>query len=162
MNVKNSMKLAFGLSLIMTMSCTKSCGKGDMAGQKPLAVYFENLKDNDEIVSPVTVSFGVRGMTVRPALEDVNDKTSGHHHILIDHPTGYIEKGQAIPADARHIHFGKGETQATIELSPGKHTLALQFADGAHISYGRDMAAMITVRVVEKAVDVEDAPTDLP
>lgn len=141
--------------LSLVPACTKSCEKAQEKPQEKAvpsaSVYFEAPKNNDQLASPVHVIFGVKGMTVRPALEDVNDKTSGHHHILIDHPTGFIEKGQVIPADARHIHFGKGETNATIELTPGVHTLSMQFGDGAHLSYGKDMAATITVTIVEKA-----------
>ena len=42
---------------------------------------------------------------------------------------------------------GKSETE--VELAPGKHTLTLQFANGAHQSYGADMSETITIEVVE-------------
>lgn len=139
----------------LTSGCTKSCTKGseekEHAKAEEVSVFFVEPAPNAQVTSPVKVVFGLKGMKVRPALEDVNDKTSGHHHILIDHPQGYIEKGQVVTADDKHIHYGKGETEAVIELSPGVHTLSLQLADGAHISYGKDLAATITVTVVEKA-----------
>lgn len=137
--------LAFCLAFC-SVSCQKSCTEKS----KPLAgpsVFFESPKDGQELSSPIEIKFGVQGMTVRPALEDMKDKTSGHHHILVDHPQGYIEEGQAIPVDERHIHYGKGQTSATLELSPGVHTLSMQFADGAHLSYGKKMAATITVTI---------------
>lgn len=135
----------FALGLFFSLSCQKSCNR-DSKGQEQ-SVYFEDPKNGDTLASPIEVKFGVHGMTVRPAMEDVNDRTSGHHHILIDHPKGFIEEGQAIPVDERHIHYGKGQTSATIELSPGVHTLSMQFADGAHLSYGKKMAATITVTI---------------
>ena len=52
-----------------------------------------------------------------------------------------------VPADATHLHFGKGQTETMLKLTPGKHTLTLQFADGAHQSYGPDLSSTITVEV---------------
>jgi len=52
-----------------------------------------------------------------------------------------------VPTDAKHLHFGKGETQAQVTLPPGRHTLTLQFADGAHRSYGPKWAATVRVNV---------------
>lgn len=139
----------FAGCLVFMTGCTKSCEKREPVEKPRLGVFFEAPKDNEKVTSPVKVFFGVVGKTVRPALEDVNDKTSGHHHIMIDHPAGYVEKGLAIPVDARHIHYGKGETNAMVELPPGIHTLSLQFGDGAHLSYGKEMSATITVTVIE-------------
>lgn len=130
------------LLFILTVGCSKSCNE-----KKEREVYFISPESNVQAYSPIKVEFGVKGMTVRPALEDVNDKSSGHHHILVDHPKGYIEKGQAVPVDKRHIHYGQGQTSDTLILTPGVHTLSLQFADGAHISYGKEMSKTITVTI---------------
>jgi Domain of unknown function (DUF4399) len=89
--------------------------------------------------------FGVDGLRVRPAGEGPLDHASGHHHLIIDGRP--IPLGQTVPADDKHLHFGKGETQAQITLPPGRHTLTLQFADGAHRSYGPKWAATIRVNV---------------
>lgn len=136
------------LGIFFSLSCQKSCAQ-DSKAKEEQSVFFETPKDGETLTSPFEVKFGVKGMTVRPAMEDVNDKTSGHHHLLIDSPKGFIEEGQAIPVDERHIHYGKGQTSATIELSPGVHTLSMQFADGAHLSYGKKMATTITVTITE-------------
>jgi hypothetical protein len=58
-----------------------------------------------------------------------------------------IPAGQVVPKDSTHIHFGKAQTSTTITLTPGKHRLALQYADGIHRSYGSKMSAAITVDV---------------
>jgi len=106
------------------------------------SVFFKNLKDGDEVTSPIKIEMGVTGMEVEPA-GDVN-AGKGHHHLLINE--GATEKGTVVPADDTHIHYGQGQTETEIELSPGEYTLTLQFADGWHRSYGPDMSA--TVRVV--------------
>ncbi|RYZ72141.1 MAG: DUF4399 domain-containing protein, partial [Proteobacteria bacterium] len=61
----------------------------------------------------------------------------------IDSPA--VELGMVVPADATHIHYGKGQTEDKITLTPGKHTLTLQFANGAHLSYGPGLASTIEV-----------------
>jgi hypothetical protein len=148
------------LTLLAVTGCTKSCGKktdaaatGAAAEKAPEGpkkrVFFVNIKDGDTVRSPFNVQFGIEGMTVRPAGEDVMDKTSGHHHILINVPEGFVEQGHVIPVDEHHIHYGKGQTEATITLPPGKHTLSMQLGDGAHLSYGKEMAATIHITVEE-------------
>lgn len=106
-------------------------------------VYFVNLKDGDVVKSPFVVQMGVTGMTVEPA-GTVKEGT-GHHHLIID--GNYIEKGQMVPKDETHLHFGKGQTVDTLSLSPGEHTLTLQFADGTHMSYGKDWSSTIKITV---------------
>jgi hypothetical protein len=110
-------------------------------------VAFANLKNGDKVKSPVKVKMTVVGLKVRPAGEDVNDVTSGHHHILVDSkPT---PAGQIILADEKNIHFGKGQTETEVKLAPGDHTLTLQFADGAHRSYGEKMSATVSIKVIK-------------
>jgi hypothetical protein len=110
---------------------------------KDSGVYFVNLKNWDTVKSPFVVQMGVKGKTVVP-MGTVDIKT-GHHHLIID--GDFVEKGQIVPKDETHLHFGKGQTVDTLTLSPGSHTLTLQFADGAHMSYGKDWHAMITIVV---------------
>ena len=76
-------------------------------------------KNGATVKNPITVKFGVEGMEVVPAGTD--KPNSGHHHLLID--TKLEDYNAPIPADANHIHYGKAQTEAQIELSPGKHTL---------------------------------------
>jgi hypothetical protein len=110
-------------------------------------VYFVNLQDSAKVPSTFLVKFSVKGMTVVPAGQNIEYRKSGHHHILIDNPAGEIPEGQVVPMDAKNIHFGKGQTESVLELSPGKHTLTLQFADGAHRSYGKKLSKTITIFV---------------
>lgn len=106
-------------------------------------VMFTAPADGATVKSPVKVVMGLEGMTIQPAGE--LKEGTGHHHLIID--SDPVPMGTAVPADETHIHFGKGQTEAEVELKPGKHTLMLQLADGAHRSYGKQMSASITVTV---------------
>jgi hypothetical protein len=109
-------------------------------------VMFENLVDGQEISSPFTVKMGVAGMTVEPANNGIN-ANKGHHHLLID-TMSFISSSALIPmVDKRIIHFGGGQTEYELVLSPGTHKIAMQFANGMHASYGPRMAKAVTVTV---------------
>jgi hypothetical protein len=107
-------------------------------------VYFKNLKNGQSVTSPVKVEMGVDGMKVDTAGPVVAG--SGHFHILVDVGDS-IATGQMIVKDSTHLHYGKAQTSAELKLAPGKHTLALEFADGLHRSYGSQMAATVSVTV---------------
>jgi hypothetical protein len=107
-------------------------------------VYFKNLKNGETVKSPFKVEMGVKNIKVDSAGNIVAGE--GHHHILIDAGDS-VAAGQVIPKDAQHLHFGKGQTSATITLPPGKHRLTLQLADGIHRSYGSSLSATIEVTV---------------
>lgn len=144
------------LAVIFAQGCTKSCREDQEA--KELTVFFKSPEDESIMVSQVEMAFGVKGMKIRPAMEDINDKESGHFHVLIDNPSGYIEKGKPIPNDDKNIHFDKGESSGSIILPPGTHTLTLQFANSAHLSYGKEMAQTIDITILEYSE--EDAGLD--
>ena len=91
-------------------------------------IYIISPANGAHVTSPVTVLFGLKGMGVAPAgIEKVN---TGHHHLLID--TDLPDLSYAVPNDPHHIHFGGGQTQATINMTPGTHTLQLLLADHNH------------------------------
>jgi len=105
--------------------------------------YFVEPANGATVPQEFSVKMGVEGREVRPAGEVVQG--TGHHHLIIDGEP--IEAGKPVPTDATHMHFGKGQTETTLKLAPGKHTLTLQFADGEHQSYGPNMSSTITVEV---------------
>jgi hypothetical protein len=107
-------------------------------------VYFKNLKDGAKVTSPLKVEFGVDGLAVDTA--GAVKPASGHFHLLVDAGDS-VATGVVVPKDSTHIHYGKAQTEGTITLTPGKHTLAIQYADGIHRSYGSQLAAAITVDV---------------
>lgn len=102
-------------------------------------------KDGATVKSPVTVKFGVEGMKVVPAGTDEPD--SGHHHLFID--STLEDPSAAIPADANHIHYGKAQTEAQVELAPGKHTLQDVFADKNHIPHDPPVVSDVVTITVE-------------
>lgn len=133
------MKLLF-FAALMSLS-------GSVFAAKTESVDFVNPKDGATLKSPFTVEMKVIGKKLNIAGEKADDKTLGHHHILID--AGPVPKDQVIPLDASNLHFGKAQTKTELSLPPGDHKLTLQFADGAHRSYGEAMSKTITVHVTE-------------
>jgi Domain of unknown function (DUF4399) len=112
-------------------------------------VYFVNLKDGDSVTNPVIVKFGLSGMGVAPAgLQGEATANTGHHHLLINAKIeGEALKG-LIPADEKHVHFGKGQTEANLTLPPGQHTLQLVLGDWTHIPHVPPvMSERITITV---------------
>jgi Domain of unknown function (DUF4399) len=120
-----------------------------MAATAPAAgaeVYIISPKDGAKIKGPVTVRFGLKGMGVAPA--GVKFDNTGHHHLLIDTDIKDVKLGEALPASDKVVHFGKGQTEATLTLAPGKHTLQLLFADYTHRSFDPPLdSAKITITV---------------
>src|SRR3954466_5396868 len=84
--------------------------------------YIISPKDGATVKSPVTVVFGLKGMGVAPA--GVKFENSGHHHLLIDTAVP-SDLNAPLPTSDQVKHFGKGQTETSIELAPGKHTLQL-------------------------------------
>ena len=107
-------------------------------------VFFIEPKDGAVVKSPVKVVMGLEGMTIKPSGKVV--KGTGHHHVLVN--TGAMKKGRVIPTDKTHLHYGKGQTEASIKLAPGDYALTMQFADGLHRSYGPRLSATIRVKVL--------------
>jgi Domain of unknown function (DUF4399) len=96
-------------------------------------VYIISPKDGEKVTGPVTVKFGVKGMAVVPA--GTKQDNSGHHHLLIDTD---VPSDLSLPLPSvpdKVVHFGKGQTETTVTLPPGKHTLQLVFADANHIPH---------------------------
>ncbi|MBC7906056.1 MAG: DUF4399 domain-containing protein [Rhodospirillaceae bacterium] len=89
---------------------------------------------------------GLKGMGVAPA--GVVWPNAGHHHVLVDVPPPPID--EPIPNDRNHLHFGKGQTEARIELPPGKHTLQLMLGDEKHFPFDPPLLSnKITITVTE-------------
>jgi hypothetical protein len=107
-------------------------------------VYFIEPKNGAEITGPVTVKFGLTGMGVAPA--GVEKKDTGHHHILVNQK---LADGMSpIPADDKHRHFGAGQTETTLTLPAGTHTLQMVLGDHNHIPHNPLVASeVITITV---------------
>jgi len=140
-----------GLSLLAATALAAAFTAPALAGETPAPdgakVYFIDLKDGDTVSSPVTIKFGLSGMGVAPA--GVDDKpNTGHHHLIINETIEGDELNEPIPADDNHKHFGGGQTETTVDLPAGTHTLQLVLGDWSHIPHNPPvMSDKITVTV---------------
>ena len=107
------------------------------------SVSFVEPANGATVSSPFKVKFAVTGMEVKPA-GDMTANT-GHHHLLVN--AAPVKAGEVIPADEKHIHFGKGQTETELSLPPGNYTLTMQFANGLHQAYGPAMNKEIKITV---------------
>jgi hypothetical protein len=121
-----------------------------VAGETPsppgARVFFVNLRNGDVVTSPVLIEFGLEGMSIAPAGE--NRPNTGHHHLIIDDTISGAALDAPIPADERHLHFGKGQTNAMVTLPQGQHTLQLVLGDWSHVPHKPPvMSDRITITV---------------
>jgi hypothetical protein len=110
-------------------------------------VYIIAPKDGAKVHAPVLVQFGLKGMGIAPA--GVKFDNTGHHHLLIDTDPP-SDPSTPLPATDKIVHFGKGQTETTLNLTPGKHTLQLAFADANHIPHSPP--------VISKKITITVAP----
>ncbi|MES2152197.1 MAG: DUF4399 domain-containing protein [Pseudomonadota bacterium] len=135
------MKFHFGLIHRCVVAAALMAGAAAPAWAQ--SVSFIEPADGATVSSPFKVKFAVAGMELKPAGEMAAN--SGHHHLLINGEA--IKAGETVPFDEKHMHFGKGQTETDVKLAPGVYTLTLQFANGAHQSYGAPMSKSIKVTV---------------
>lgn len=127
--------------LFSLLSCAVFAGS---PAPKDARAYIISPADGEVVHSPVTVRFGLYGMGVAPSGVDADN--TGHHHLLID--TGLPDLDRPIPSDEQHRHFGGGQTQTTLDLKPGRHTLQLLLGDKNHIPHNPPvMSKQITITV---------------
>ncbi|MEL7172049.1 MAG: DUF4399 domain-containing protein [Pseudomonadota bacterium] len=121
-----------------------------MAGETPspagAQVYFIGLEDGATVSNPVTLRFGAKGIGIAPA--GIEKENTGHHHLIINEAIEGDELELSIPADEQHVHFGGGQTEVTLELPPGTHTIQLVMADHNHIPHNPPvMSDRLTITV---------------
>ena len=109
-------------------------------------VYFINLKDGDELISPFLVQFGLSGKGIAPAGVDIDN--TGHHHLLIN--VDEVNFSMPIPSSKQHLHFGLGQTETKLSLPPGKHKLQLILGDKYHVPHDPPLVSeIVEVNVIE-------------
>jgi Domain of unknown function (DUF4399) len=117
-----------------------------MAAPAGAEVYFIAPQNGAKVHSPVTIKFGLKGMGIAPA--GIKFDNTGHHHLLVDTDVSELKLDAPMPATDKIVHFGKGQTETTLTLSPGKHTLQLVFADYLHQSFDPPLTSKkITITV---------------
>jgi hypothetical protein len=125
--------LATRLSRIVAVTAAALVSLPALADRTPspagAEVYIIAPKDGAKVKGPVTVVFGLKGMGIAPA--GIKFDNTGHHHLLVD-VDAPADLAKPLPADEHNVHFGKGQTETTLTLPPGKHTLQLLLADSLH------------------------------
>ena len=94
-------------------------------------LYFIEPKDGSIHSGAVEVKFGLKGFGVAPA--GYNIPNTGHHHLIIDAELPNLQL--PVPANSNYLHFGLGQTQTTITLNSGTHTLRLLMGNYLHIPH---------------------------
>ena len=134
------------IALTMSVLVAMPAYSGETPAPEGAAVYFIDLEDGATVTSPVTIRFGLSGMGVAPA--GTEKEHTGHHHLLIDAALEGEALDAPVPSDENHRHFGGGQTEVSIELTPGEHTLQLVLGDWSHIPHNPPvMSEQITVTV---------------
>lgn len=119
---------------------------GETEISKTAEAHFVDLKDDDTVQSPFVVRFASSGLTIEPT--GAAKPNAGHFHLLIDKTLSAQEMLFAIPTDDQALHFGKAQTETTLSLPPGRHTLQIVMGDGAHELHKMPvMSKVITVNV---------------
>jgi len=137
----------FVVTAALALAATVASAQDRMASPADAQVYIISPKDGAKVSSPVTVQFGLKAMGIAPA--GVKIENTGHHHLLIDSdaPT---DLSQPLPASEKVVHFGKGQTETTVKLTPGKHTLQLLLGDSTHVPHNPPVISKkITITVTK-------------
>ena len=108
-------------------------------------VFFISPADGDSVSNPISVEFGIAGMDVVKAGD--NMANSGHHHLLIDADLPNL--AFPIPASENYVHFGDGSTSTSLTLAPGSHTLQLLLGDHLHIPHNPPVKSATITIIVE-------------
>ena len=137
-------RLASGLALALMAATAFAADR--IAAPAGAEVYFIAPQNGAKLHSPVTIKFGLKGMGIAPA--GIKFDNTGHHHLLVDTDLSEVKLDAPMPATDKILHFGKGQTETSLTLPPGKHTLELVFADSLHQSFDPPLhSKKITVTV---------------
>lgn len=130
--------------LILATVAAFSSAQAQTPAAENAELYFISPKDGDAVSNPITVRFGLKNMGIAPA--GIQIENTGHHHLLID--TDLPSLDLPIINDDQHRHYGLGQTETTLELPPGAHTLQLLLGDFAHMPHSPPVASKrITITV---------------
>jgi len=134
--------------LIAALASTTAIAQERSPAPASAEVYIVSPADGATVSGPVAVRFGLKGMGIAPA--GIKFDNSGHHHLLID-TDAPADATQPLPTvENKVVHFGKGQTETTITLTPGKHTLQLVLGDYLHIPHNPPVVSKkVTITVTK-------------
>ena len=122
----------FAITAALALAATVVWAQDRTPSAAGAEAYIISPKDGAKVSSPFVVQFGLKGMGIAPA--GVKIDNTGHHHLLID-TDAPADAGAPLPASEKVVHFGKGQTETTLTLPPGKHTLQLLLGDFSHVPH---------------------------
>jgi hypothetical protein len=131
MSFRRSLLLVLALAAAVAVAVVAHADLPRTASPAGAKLYFITPTNGETVSGKLTVRFGLAGMGVAPAGTAAAD--TGHHHLIVDAPLPALNL--PIPKDDKHVHFGGGQTETTIALAPGQHTLQLLLADANHIPH---------------------------
>lgn len=135
-------KIFFVLTGLIVSASVAAGGLERTDSPPDAAVYFISPADGDEVAGTFTVRFGLKGMGVAPA--GVEKANTGHHHLIVDGELPALDK----PMGGDVMHFGGGQTEVSLTLPAGEHTLQLILGDRFHIPHSPPVVSeKITVTV---------------
>ena len=127
-SIKELKNVSYSFALMLSFLISSPVFSEDCKTGSP-KVYFISPQDGVSLTSPIKVIFGIENFNISPA--GIDKCNAGHHHLIID--AEIPDLSMPIPSSKNYIHFGGGQTQTEIELSPGKHTLRLLMGNYAHM-----------------------------
>lgn len=131
--------------LLLVLAAGDLAANGRTPSPEGASVGFSNLEDGDVVPPEFHVKFTISGMGIAPAGTQIEN--TGHHHLLID-VNELPDLDQPLPATEHIRHFGKGQTETTLQLPEGQHTLQLLLADYAHVPHDPPvMSDVVTITV---------------
>jgi len=142
------MKIINYLFLTVLISIIPLCSIAQNSdAPKDARAYIASPQHGAVVPSSFTVVFGLSGMGVAPAGQNVEG--TGHHHLLID-TEDLPDLTKPLPTTDQIRHFGLGQTETVLTLPPGKHTLQLILGDFTHTPHNPPvMSEKITIYVTE-------------
>lgn len=140
MEITRGAALSAALALVPAVALSQGT-----SAPKDAYLYIIWPQDGTAVKGAFWCRFGLRNMGVTHAGDTFPN--SGHHHLLIDVDEP-LDPNEPIPSDKKHLHFGAGQTEARIELPPGKHTLQLVLGDAKHFPFNPPLVSKkITITV---------------
>ncbi|MFK8068003.1 MAG: DUF4399 domain-containing protein [Gammaproteobacteria bacterium] len=140
--MKNLINIFLGC-LLFIGTTTLAAESLQSASPQGASAYIISPIDGETVGEKVTIKFGLKEMGVSPA--GLDKANTGHHHLIID--------GDCLPAldqplGGEVVHFGGGQTETTIDLSKGTHTLQLILGNHLHIPHNPPVVSeKITITV---------------
>ena len=136
---------AFAVTLVSTTACAQNDEWPRMERPPGASSYIISPSNGEVVSSPFTVKFGLQGMGVAPAGIDYPD--TGHHHLAINRAVTNFDEPLA-SGEPDLLHFGGGQTEASVTLEPGEYTLQMVLGDQDHVPHDPPvMSAKITITV---------------